>query len=411
MKREQAGVIVRCRWAAAAASGAAAMLALIGWLVLGPATLRAEPYMAVREGYKCSQCHVNKTGGGARNDYATLYMQTRMAAGPGVGTESGSGRETDPGQFHTGSGVAVGADLRASFLYSNFHGSPATNQVGRPTSCDSCHATTTNGAGEGGGGKIAEAFIRYQPVPNVATIVFSGSLVPTTMRDFYGLVERLPMEGYVKAGTFKLPNGLQNNWDFPFQHTTQGGYQGLVGFETVYATGLEVGIEPGPFTIALSATNPDNLTRSPTEKRYFFTASAVSRLGLIGVNYAQDPVSITETRTLTSGFIGTNLGRFTVLGQLDQMDDKDNLAAITTTQQARLGEIDYLIKRGHNIKYVLEARDPDLAKPHGTRDRQSLIYEPFLTPYVQCRVGYRIYDGPSHTDRGEQWFVEGHFLF
>ncbi len=405
------------RCVSAAAGGA---VALLGWLTLAAGTLRAEPYMAVRDGYKCSACHVNKTGGGARTDYATIYMQTRLAAGPGFGTESGGARTTDAGQGRAGSSLAFGADVRLAAISTNMDHAATTTTFGRPTDCESCHASTANGTGEAGGGKVAEAFMRFQPVPDVATIVYSASLVPTAAtRDFYGMIEQLPLEGYVKAGTFKLPNGLQNTWDYPFQHASQGGYQGLVGFETVYATGLEVGFEPGPFSFALSVTNPDDLKKNATEKRYFLTASAVGRVGLIGINYAQDPQSTTLIRTLTSGFLGTSFGRFTVLGQMDQIDDKDSAASTTTSQQAGLAEVDYLVKRGHNVKYVYEVRDPSTAHTGDVRDRHSLIYEPFFTPYLQGRVGYRKYTGPivktngviTTDNNGEQWFLEGHFVF
>jgi hypothetical protein len=230
-------------------------------------------------------------------------------------------------------------------------------------------------------------------------------------RDFYGLIESLPLNGYVKAGTFKLPNGLQNTWDTPFQHVTQGGYKGNIGFETVYATGVEIGFEPGPFSISLSATNPDDLANSPRDKRFFLSASATGSLGLIGVNYAVDPVSLSLTRTLTSGFLGVSLGRITALGQVDALEDRDSAAGTDNVQYAGLAELDLLLSRGHNLRYVLEARDPSASHPKDRVDRQSVIYEAFLTPYVQARLGYRMLNGPGAASIGTQMFAEGHFVF
>ena len=63
---------------------------LLAALLTAAGPVQAEPYMAVREGYKCSKCHVNQTGGGMRTDYARVYMGTRNAMWPGL-KDSGAG--------------------------------------------------------------------------------------------------------------------------------------------------------------------------------------------------------------------------------------------------------------------------------------------------------------------------------
>ena len=39
----------------------------VAWAVSLPSAALAEPYMALREGYACGDCHTNMSGGGMRN--------------------------------------------------------------------------------------------------------------------------------------------------------------------------------------------------------------------------------------------------------------------------------------------------------------------------------------------------------
>jgi hypothetical protein len=387
-------------------------LAFAAGLLLAAGTAQGEPYMTVREGYKCSQCHVNKTGGGARTDYAKVYMETRLAASPGSlfrpagdpakGTDLGHGRLTPY--------VAVGADLRTDYTATKMDHASATSQFDRPKTCESCHAST------GGGGKRAEAFLRLEALPDVATIVYQASLVPNNVtKELYAVLDVLPGNGYVKVGTFRLPTGLQNTFDTPFQHASQGGYQGLLGLETVRAKGgIEFGFEPGPFSISVSLTNADDTDQATNSQRVMASAYAVSRLGTLGLAYASDPVTNQRTRTLTEMYAGFSIGRLTLLGQLDQLEDKDSSAGTTVKQMGVLGEADFLLAKGHNLRLLYEARDPDLDTKNDIRDRASVIYEPFLTPYLQLRAGYRKYAGPvklTNDNNGTQMFAEAHVTF
>ena len=75
------------------------------------APARAEPYLALLEGYKCNVCHVNPTGGGLRNDFGTTYAKVLLP-------EQTVDAAFDKWTGKIGDIVRVGGDLRADWTRS-----------------------------------------------------------------------------------------------------------------------------------------------------------------------------------------------------------------------------------------------------------------------------------------------------
>ncbi len=389
---------------------AAAALALP--LLAGNAA--AEPYMSVREGYKCSKCHVNRTGGGKRTDYAQVYMHTRMAHNPLYPAAEGAKTEEAP-SFATGrlsETFSVGADFRTSLHKISTPG--ATNDVSgfnRPTECSGCHTSTS------GGGKVAELYLQMDAVPGRFAMVASQNLAPSAdSRELYALITDLPLEGFVKTGTFRLPTGLHNTYDDPFAHGVgrqNYGFSGVPGLESVRGTGVEVGVEPGDFSVTLSVTNPSAPTQVVDDFRYSLFAYGVRPWGLLGLLYYDDPLTANLTRTVNSGLLGLHFGRFTGLAHLFVITEKTLDTGAEFSYRAATLELNYLISKGNNAKVQYEFVDPDMDGGGDLVDRLSLIYEPFVTPTLQLRVGVRNYTGPADADAANAGviFLEGHFLY
>jgi hypothetical protein len=78
---------------------------LLASLSLAAGCAYAEPYLAVRTGLKCTQCHVNPTGGGLRSVYGDVYAQTVLPA-----LHLDTGKDTWTGDIS--SFLRLGGDLR-----------------------------------------------------------------------------------------------------------------------------------------------------------------------------------------------------------------------------------------------------------------------------------------------------------
>src|ERR1700682_6024388 len=90
-------------------------------LCIGAYSAGAEPYLAVRMGFKCGQCHVNPTGGGLRTAFGNVFAQTVLPA-----KHLDTGADTWTGELNRF--LAVGGDLRAAGQFEKTTGSASVDE-------------------------------------------------------------------------------------------------------------------------------------------------------------------------------------------------------------------------------------------------------------------------------------------
>src|SRR5258706_5282815 len=108
--------------------------AILTAALLSPAASLAEPYLAVRTGFKCGVCHVNPTGGGKRTEFGSAYSQTALAAerlDPATGKAVPAGAASDAAGWtrKLNHHFAIGSDLRAKLSGTRVPNSPPTVAV------------------------------------------------------------------------------------------------------------------------------------------------------------------------------------------------------------------------------------------------------------------------------------------
>ena len=377
-------------------SALAAVLLVI--ISLGGRGARAEPAFAVRTGYRCSQCHFNRTGGGLRNSFGSLYLQTVLPQRQLHWREGGNLLPADPDARFT-----IGADGRFQWL------NIAPPRGARVSSLE-----------------IPEANIYAEGrlVPGWLSVYLDAKGGPggASARELFALLSAQKWNAYLKAGKFLLPFG----WRLPDDSAY---IRQFTSFS--YLTpdiGLEMGIEPGRWSAHLAITNGTaGGSENNRSKQFSFLGVrrfSIWRVGLSGSNNIGSGV-----RTTQAGLLGgANFGRLTLLGELDGREEHGRLApaegmtagpveVATRHQLIALLEADLLVSRGIDIKFTHDWIDPDRNVRTDSRVRDSVGVEYIPYPFLQLRVFYRRSDGPPPSvtgfegSRNKQVDLEAHMFF
>ncbi len=323
-------------------------------VVAGNPSAAPEPYVAARTGLKCSACHVNRSGGGGRSAYGSVYAQTQLAM------RTGTVRNRSLNDF-----LALGWDVRAlgsGTVEGYAPGSPRTAI------------------------ELSEAnvYLEARMIERKLALYVDQTLGPgpANVREAFALIEGLPLNGYAKAGKFLLPYGLRLQDDAEF-------IRAQTGFS--YKTpdqGVEVGFEPGALSFFVAMSNGTaGAAEDNNGKQFTSTLAIVRRPFRLGGSASRNEGNGLARRDVFGGFAGFAVGPLSVLGEVDQIAERGQ-SGTELKQLSGYVEGDFLAAKGVNAKVTYGYFDKNLDVPEDQRVRLRFGLELFPVGYFRAAAFY-----------------------
>ncbi|MFQ5864045.1 MAG: hypothetical protein ACE5IW_02335 [bacterium] len=345
----------------------------------------AEPYLAVRTGFKCSQCHVNRSGGGKRTQFGVIYSQTFL---PFITPNIKNNKTFFTGRLNDQ--VSIGGNFRVSNKTTFGEGRRPRSELPRDNTFD-----ITEG----------NVYLEMEVVRDLIIAYVDETFAPSgaSNREALVIIKNLPFNSYLKAGRMLLPYGFRLLDDDSFIRQKTG-----FNYDN-QDIGGEIGIEPGPFSLLLALSNGTQGGTDDNEDKQFSTVgSYVTRHFRIGGSFARNRVG-DILRYTYGGFVGFNAGRFTGLAEVDVIEEEVK-GPNPPDQFAFFAELDVLLLRGLNLKFAYDFYDPFENIAEDERDVITVCVEFFVTPFFQFRSLYRRLDSipQKPREKEDQFFIEFH---
>jgi hypothetical protein len=346
----------------------------------------AEPYLAVQTGLKCGQCHVNPTGGGLRTAFGDIFAQTQL---PQDHLDTGTPADTWTGDITKF--LRIGGDLRFDATVTQ---QPHTKTV-----------STFNS-------EQTRVYLEANVIPERLLVYVDEQVAPggALNREAYGVYWSANHDWYLKAGQMYLPFGLRLQDQTALILTASGINM------TTPDQGVEFGWERGHWDAQLAISN-GKAGGLDTEngKQYsgqLAWVESIFRLGA-GANFNNKQAG---NRSAFALFGGLRTGPIAWLGQAELIHDQSVVEGQSINGQrqvAALGEANWLIAKGNNLKITAEWLDPDRNVANNDQVRWSAVYEWTPIQFVQLRGGVRYSDGIPQIDSQHTrlYFVQLHGFF
>jgi hypothetical protein len=351
---------------------------LLSMIALTSITARAEPYLAVDQGQKCIACHVNPTGGGLRNAYGVHFARTGLAAyrlPEGLPTWSGG----------LGDWVRLGGDWRWSTTRTDVPQQPRQRNAGT----DQLRAY----AGLTLPGEHVELYLDGQLSPGKATT-----------QEAYLRLNGSARQWHLKGGQIYLPFGWRLQDSTAFVRAVSG-----IGMSTP-ERGAELGVELGDWSAQVALTRPLHPPPGSSDRQTTAQLVWVQPWGRIGAAAASAQTTAGK-RQAWAVYGGLRTGPVAWLAEVDLVRDSGYPEG-RRSLLAALGELNWKVAQGHNLKFTAEHFDPDRRVGEDHKVRRSLVYEFTPLPFVQLRLGTRQNRGiPQNAfDNRRSGFLELHGL-
>ncbi|MBX5461446.1 MAG: hypothetical protein IRZ28_10195 [Steroidobacteraceae bacterium] len=338
----------------------------------------AEPYLATYAGFKCSQCHVNPTGGGMRNAFGNSWAQTQLAA-----MRIGPEEELWTGVVNRF--LAVGGNARAEGTWTRIP-----------------HEHDANAFDV----QEARLYLDASIIPSRLSFYVDELVAPGNADNREANMRFWVQEGslYVKAGRMYLPFGWRLEDDNAFVRQLSG-----ISMQTP-DSGVELGLEKANWALQLAVSNGSGgAPENDNGKQVTGRAEYVQSRWRIGASAAFND-SDAGDRTAGALFGGFRLGPTVWLGEVDlveddSLDNRDSVAA--------LAEVNWFVRKGHVLKLTHEWLDPDRDVDEDEQTRSSFVYEWWPVQFLETRIGVRLYDGipQNNVQNRTETFAQLHAYF
>ncbi len=332
-----------------------------------PNASNAEPYLAFKTNNKCSACHINPNGGGARTSYGAYYGSQMLPETLGKADSFDASQITE--------NIRLGADLR--FNYDNSD-SDAN---------DSQSFNTQSG----------QLYFTLQPKDSKVLLYFDQQFSPgdSVSREAF-ILTKLSENSYFKAGNLMLPYGIRLEDDSAFIRQASG-----MNFDNS-DNGVEFGYEARAIQLNIAVSNGSSSTTNDDEN--FQLALRGEYMGgnwRAGASFVTNDAEAGQ-RQMANVFGGFNLAGFVFLGEIDTIIDESSASATDEDQEKLVAflEVNKELKRGYNLKVTTEFLDPDSNIDENERTRHSVLIEYTPFPYLQIRGGVRVGEDIPQREAG-----------